>query len=279
MNDREEIGVILDNITIGYKKDEPLIHHASATLNNGEIIALAGRNGAGKTSLLRCLNGLLNPLEGSILINKSPANKISNRSKAFTISYVSAGSNWTENLTVFELVSLGRYPYTNWWGRLREEDRAVVKESLHFVGMERFEEAGIQRLSDGERQRVMIARALAQDTPFLILDEPMAFLDIPNRYGIMQVLTSMKSLGKSILFSTHDIETASRFADKFWVIHERGLIEGGTEDLGLKGVFNELFRDQHLYFDQHTMQYKSPVEENRSIYLKSSDEECYLWTE
>ena len=108
MNDREEIGVILDNITIGYKGDEPLVHHASARLNKGEIIALAGRNGTGKTSLLRCLNGQLNPLEGSIRINKIPATKIANRSKAFTMSYVSAGGNWTENLTVFELVSLGR---------------------------------------------------------------------------------------------------------------------------------------------------------------------------
>ena len=279
MNDSAEIGVILENITIGYKGAEPLIHQANAKLNNGEIIALAGRNGAGKTSLLRCLNGQMDPLEGSVRINKIPAMKLSNRSKAFTISYVSAGNNWTENLTVLELVSLGRYPYTNWWGRLREEDRTIVKKALHFVGMEMFEEAGVHKLSDGERQRVMIARALAQDTPILILDEPMAFLDIPNRYGIMEVLTSMKSLGKSILFSTHDIETASRFADKFWVIHDRDLIEGGTEDLGLRGVFNELFQDQHLYFDKHTMQYKSPVEETRSIYLESSDQECYLWTE
>ena len=270
--------ITLNGLSIGYPSKEPLVIQGDASLHPGEIVALAGRNGAGKSTLLKCINGLQRPLEGDIRIYQKVLPDLTVKEKAKILAFVSAGKTYTENITVKELVSMGRYPYTNWWGSMAQTDTGVIRDALRFAGMRALSDTGISELSDGEFQRAMIARALAQDTPLLILDEPTAFLDIPNRYEILNVLTAMKEQGKSILFSTHDIETASRFADRFWVIHNRQLIEGGTEDLGLQGVFKNLFADQNLMFDPQSMKYAPAVTPKKKIGLSGPGNDSLTWT-
>ena len=157
------------------------------------------------------------------------------------VSFVSSQVSQLPSLTVGELVALGRMPYTGWMGRLNQEDRNLVEQALEEVQMTTFEDRKLDCLSDGERQRAMIARAFVQDTPLMVLDEPTAFLDIPNTYDLIRLLSSFRDRGKSIVYSTHDLETAMQCADKLWVIHEGKILEGAPEDLGLSGLFNECF--------------------------------------
>ena len=174
------------------------------------------------------------------------------------LSFVESGSSPIENISVYEFVSMGRIPYTNWWGRIKGKDHDKIIEAIGFVGMNDFLDAPVNRLSDGERQRVMIARALTQETSILLLDEPTAFLDLPNKFEIISVLYKLRDAGKSIIFSTHDLETAFLFADKCWVIHERTLLEGGVEDLGMQNIYSTIFKNTKVHFDESLMKF-TPV--------------------
>jgi iron complex transport system ATP-binding protein len=154
------------------------------------------------------------------------------------------------NLSVFDLVAYGRFPYTNWIGMLSEQDKSVVDEAIKNVGLRGFENRPVMQISDGERQRAMIARALAQDTPVIILDEPTAYLDVSNKYEIfhlLQVLANEKK--KTIILSTHDLNIALREVDKLWIVTESGNYEGSPEDAVLRGWLNQLFKNDHVGFD------------------------------
>jgi iron complex transport system ATP-binding protein len=240
----------LHDVTLGYGS-RVLMADANVGFGWGELTALIGRNGTGKSTLLRTIAALAKPQSGTITISGRDVTSLTMREVAERIAFVSTDDVRVQNLHVWDVVSLGRAPYTNWVGRLTEEDRAKVKESLRLVGMEDFAEASIDSLSDGERQRVMIARALAQDTPIILLDEPTAFLDLPNKYEICLLLKRLAHKeGKCILFSTHDLSIAIELCDTIAMI-DGGEFHYGTAEMLIEGgAMQRLFESTQIEFDR-----------------------------
>jgi iron complex transport system ATP-binding protein len=278
---KEETNTILTlkDLWLGYAPGEFLLKQASDEVRYGEMIALAGRNGTGKSTLLRTIAGIQKPIRGTVALKNRPLSSFPVREFAKNISFVATGTGLVENLTVFEMVSLGRHPYTNWWGNIREKDRRKIHESIRFVGMEDFIDARVQRLSDGERQRVIIAMALAQDTRIMILDEPTAFLDIPNRIGILEVLNKLKSHGRTVIFSTHEFDNIFSYADKIWVIHDRQLVSGSPEDLGMKGTYEAMFSDSGVAFDRDNLRFMRKGHYDRVVELSGVNGPVRYWTQ
>ena len=242
--------VELDSVTLGYGS-RVLMAEASVGFGWGELTALIGRNGTGKSTLLRTIAALAKPQSGHITIEGKDINTLSRKEIAARIAFVSTEDVRVQNLHVWDVVSLGRAPYTNWVGRLTAEDEEVVRKSLALVGMSGFEEASMDSLSDGERQRVMIARALAQDTPIILLDEPTAFLDLPNKYEICLLLRRLAHKeGKCILFSTHDLSIAIELCDTIAMIEGGEFRYGTAEMLIEEGAMQRLFESTQIEFDR-----------------------------
>ncbi len=182
-------------------------------------------------------------------------------------------------MKVFDLVSLGRYPYTNWLGRISNSDHTRIAESLEKTGMSDFSDRHITELSDGERQRAMIAMVLAQDASVMVMDEPTAFLDISSKFEIIHLMRELTAgKDKTIIFSTHDLSTALTQADKIWVLKENGLFEGAPEDLMLKGTFNTLFDDAKVKFNTFDGSFNIRNIEKGKIFVTGEGEKR-LWTE
>lgn len=239
-------GIIsIRKLTLGYggRKDyKKLFSEVSLEIPQGELISLLGRNGTGKSTLLRAIVGLIKPLSGELFINGGSVAKLSAEDRAKLLSFVSTDTVKVHGFSVWDVVALGRSPYTNWIGRLTDEDRAKVSEALQAVHMETFAEKNIDTLSDGERQRVMIARALAQDTPVILLDEPTAFLDIPNKYEIAKLLKKLSlEMGKSIIYSTHDLNVAMKLSDKMIIIDNGEFLTGTPSEFRDNGVVSKIF--------------------------------------
>lgn len=250
---KERINTVeLIDLGLGYGENT-LFEGGNIGFGWGEFTALVGRNGTGKSTLLRSIAGLNKPLSGKITVDGEPIERLSQRQLASKISFVSTDEVRAANLKVADIVGLGRAPYTNWIGTLTDQDRTVVRRSLQLVGMGDFISKPIDTLSDGERQRVMIARALAQDTPIILLDEPTAFLDLPNRYEICILLRELAhSEGKSIIFSTHDLSVALELCDTIAIIANRELFYGTTEKLIEENIIQTLFEGSHVHFDPVT---------------------------
>jgi len=277
-SDPNHTAIKLSNLTIGYSKDSGLVSNIACSIGEGEMVALVGRNGSGKSTLIKTLSGLLPPLEGNYQFRDKSYRELSAIVRARTISYVAASSIHAPNLNVFEIVSLGRHPYTNWMGGLAEKDLEIINRVINWVGLKGYKTKRFTQLSDGEKQRVMIARALAQDTPIVLFDEPTAFLDLPNKFELIQLLATLKSRKKTILFSTHDLETAWLWADKFWVIHQDSLMEGAPEDLGLNGVYDSLFKDTGLHFNSESQRFEVEKSIKKLVYMKYANNDIYRWT-
>lgn len=203
----------LENISLSYGS-RTILRDASLHLHAGEMCALIGRNGAGKSTLLRAITS-----DGRTQINGTPLADIEPEKMAQMVAIVTTERIRIENLLVEDLVAMGRAPYTNWVGHLQEIDREIVREAIEAVGMGNFVGRDSSSLSDGELQRVMIARAIAQQTPIILLDEPTAFLDIPTRFEVCRLLAELAHKGgKTILFSTHDVDAALPVCDSFAII-------------------------------------------------------------
>ena len=241
--------VELQHITIGYGH-RVLLEDVSAAIGGGRLVALLGRNGTGKSTLLRAVAGLEAPLSGGIrlcgrLLSATPAHEL-----AQVVSFVTTEKVRIANLASRDVVGLGRAPYTDWLGRLRPGDRAVVDRALNLVGMGGFADKPMDRLSDGEAQRVMIARALAQDTPVILLDEPTAFLDMPNRYELCTLLRRLAhDEGKCIFFSTHELDIALSLCDSIALIDPPVLRYLPTPDMACSGYIERLFSNSFVTFD------------------------------
>jgi iron complex transport system ATP-binding protein len=260
MNKTPGFNIELKNLSVGYEQPggTPLeiLKGINFSAAQSEMVALIGCNGIGKSTLLRTLAGFQNYFSGHIKINQNELNQLGPKEIARIMSFVSTENIRVANMTVFDLVAFGRYPYTNWLGRLTQTDYRKVDEAIEKVGLRGFENRQITRISDGERQRAMIARAVAQDTPVIFLDEPTAFLDVSNKYEIfhlLQVLT--KERGKTIVLSTHDLNIALREVDKLWIVTESGTYQGAPEDAVLNGWLNQLFRNENIGFDMQEGEY------------------------
>ena len=204
----------LSQLSVGYTLSHPVISDINLELRSGQLACLIGENGIGKSTLLKTLTGFLPKLKGSLLLGNRDIESFSQREPARQVSIVLTQKPDVQNLTIEEIIGLGRSPYTGFLGRLRAEDRKVVDDAIATMGIENLRGRMIQTLSDGERQKVMIAKALAQETPIILLDEPTAFLDFPSKAETFQSLQRMAhERDKLILLSTHDLELAVRFAD------------------------------------------------------------------
>jgi len=252
-----ELFIECRGLTIGYRERSVsgattvVKHNLSLRGMSGEMVALLGGNGIGKSTLLKTIAGFQSPLSGELLVRGRRMADYGTEKLARELSFVSTEIVRVANLTVREMVGLGRFPYTNWFGQLTGNDQEIVEKAIAQVGLSGYENRFINRISDGERQRAMIARALAQDTPIIVLDEPTAFLDISNKYEIVRILHQLASdHGKCILFSTHDLNTALSMADRVWLMLDAEVVEGIPEELAANGYFNALFqKNPHLYFD------------------------------
>lgn len=245
----------LNRVSIGYRtQGDPRIIQSDLTLTarEGELIALIGKNGCGKSTLLRSIASLQPILSGSILLNGEEIHSLTPRKRARLLSVVLTGQASVASFTVRELIAIGRDPYTGWLGSLTDEDQAVIDRAIAMTYLMGFGERNIHELSDGERQRVFIARALAQDTPLILLDEPTSHLDLPNRINILLLLQKLaRETGKTIFISTHELETAMQVADKLWLMEkEKGIVVGAPEDLVLNGSFDTVFRHPSYEFDK-----------------------------
>ena len=206
--------ISLSQLSVGYSSSHPVISDINLELKSGQLACLIGENGIGKSTLLKTLTGFLPKLNGSLLLDNHDIESFSQRELARQVSIVLTQKPDVQNLTIEEIIGLGRSPYTGFFGRLRAEDRKVVDDAIATMGIEKLRGRMIQTLSDGERQKVMIAKALAQETPVILLDEPTAFLDFPSKAETFQSLQRMAhERDKLILLSTHDLELAVRFAD------------------------------------------------------------------
>lgn len=210
--------ITLQQLTLGFNS-RTLLNNCNATFEQGSLTALVGRNGAGKSTLLRVLAALDTPQAGDVIINNIPISSLNAEQRARLISFVSTQRVRVSNLKCKDVVAIGRTPYTNWMGSLQEQDKQCVAHALEAVGMTTFADRPIDTLSDGECQRIMIARALAQQTPIILLDEPTAFLDIPNRFEICRLLATLAHTeNKTIIFSTHDIDAAMPVCDNVAIL-------------------------------------------------------------
>lgn len=230
---REET-IRLTGLAIGYTTRhsvKTVCTGITETIFSGELTCLIGENGAGKSTLLRTLSGFLPPVSGEIILLGKPLRSYGERALSTIIGVVLTEKTNLQNMTVEELVGMGRSPYTGFWGRLSGEDRRKVGESLEMVGITGLRGRMVQTLSDGERQKVMIAKALAQETPVIFLDEPTAFLDYPSKVEILRLLGRLsRDFGKTIFLSTHDLELALRVADRVWLMSKPGRLQTGSPE-------------------------------------------------
>jgi iron complex transport system ATP-binding protein len=238
-------GVILTarHLNIGYHRAQPVHADLSFELYAGELTCLLGANGSGKSTLLRTLASSQPALSGELQLLDKPLADYSERERSRTIGVVLTDKTQTGGLTVYELVALGRQPHTGFFGRLGKHDKALIDEALQAVGIAHKADSYTAELSDGERQKAMIAKALVQECPLILLDEPTAFLDVVSRIEIMNLLRRLAiESNKAILLSTHDVEQALVLADRLWLLSRHGGMQRGTtEEMITGGRLDNLF--------------------------------------
>lgn len=216
--------ITLEQLSVGYKGFSPVVTDINVEIKSGELTCLIGSNGIGKSTLLKTLTGFLPKLGGRLLLDGRDIDLLSQRERAKYISIVLTYKTDVQNLSVAEMVGMGRMPYTGFWGKLNADDREIVAEAINMVGINHLKDRMVQTLSDGERQKVMIAKALAQQTPIIFLDEPTSFLDFPSKVEMLQLLHRLaKETDKVVFLSTHDLELALRIADRLVELNKSGL--------------------------------------------------------
>ena len=286
MKENGEHIIRLDKLEIGYrkgKKKHSLSHPLDCTARGGELIALMGRNGCGKSTLLRTLAGLHDPLQGKVLLGNRSLDDFPRKELSRLLGFVSTEVIRVQGLRVRNLVAMGRYPHTGWFGRLSEQDHRRIGHAMEITSLNSLRERDLDELSDGERQRAMIARTLAQDTRILILDEPTAFLDLTHRYEIIALLGDLaRNHGKTIVFSSHDLQLSLQQSDKIWLMHGRGISEGAPEDMVLNGRLEEgLMQDGSpagFAMDPVTGDMAPLRNPEQSVSLSASSPELRVWT-
>ena len=253
--------IILNDLSIGYRekggKTKVISTHINATLHGGTLTCLLGANGAGKSTLLRTLSAFLPQLEGNIEIEGKGLQAYTDNERARLIGVVLTERPELHHMTVSELVGMGRTPYTGFWGKLSKEDTSIVTDALRMVGMQEMSTRMVDTLSDGERQKVMIAKALAQQTPVIFLDEPTAFLDYPSKVDTMLLLRKLAhTTGKTIFLSTHDVELALQTADKLWLMRRNTpLVIGTPRELADDGALGNFFTGKDFTFEKESMRF------------------------
>ena len=256
MMDGETIQLI--DLGIGYQTKhgvKSVAEHISGAIRSGELTCLLGANGVGKSTLLRTLSAFQPKTSGQIVIEGRELDTYTDKELSRRIGVVLTEKPDVRNMTVRELVSLGRSPYTGFWGTYSRDDLQIVDEAIAQVGIETLSRRMVQTLSDGERQKVMIAKALAQQTPVIYLDEPTAFLDYPSKVEVLQLLRRIsRTAGKIIFLSTHDVELALQLADTIWLMsREEPIAIGSPRQLASEGVLGRFIQRDGITFDPETL--------------------------
>jgi iron complex transport system ATP-binding protein len=252
--EKENIVLSLKDLAIGYREkneaENILLAKINLNVKKGEFICILGPNGCGKSTLLRTISGIQKPLSGGIELDGKKLSGLERADVAKMISIALTENIAMGNISVHSLVSMGRYPYSHWLGILRNEDYKIIDRALEVTGMARYKNKNFDELSDGLKQKAVIARALAQDTPIILFDEPTAFLDITSKLEIMQMLRTLASkFNKSIILSSHDLDLALQSADTIWLItHDGYICVDVPEDLVLKGHFEAAFNRNDIKF-------------------------------
>ena len=241
------------DISIGYtskKVKNSIASNINLSLERGKLIALIGANGIGKSTLLRTITGIQKPITGTVLLNGKNIHELNSLSLAQNLSVVLTEKLPPSNLTVWELIALGRQPYTNWIGTLTDNDIAKINEAIELTQIGHLTQKKHYEISDGQLQIVLIARALAQDTPLIILDEPTTHLDLLHKVTLFKLLKKLtQETGKCILFSTHDIDMAIQLSDEMIIMTPENTLQDQPCNLIMKGSFTTLFQNEHIVFD------------------------------
>ncbi len=273
----------LKDLVIGYQRrserKRTVAGPMNAQLQPGQLVCLLGPNGSGKSTLIRTLAGMQSPLEGSLALFGEAIKEFTPKNIARKLSTVLTDRITVGNLNVFMLVSLGRSPYTGWSGKLQPEDEDAVVKAIESTGLKALSDRDISTLSDGELQKAMIARALAQDTDLILLDEPTAHLDLPNRVEIIRLLRKLaRQTGKGILLSTHELDLALKAGDKVWMLNGDGQLSTGVpEDLVLNGTFEAVFERDSFDFDRATGSFNLYENQTKNVTLKG-EKTAVFWT-
>jgi iron complex transport system ATP-binding protein len=272
---------VLD-LNIGYKpkdKSQAILSSICLQAMENDLIAVIGRNGIGKTTLLKTLAGIITPLQGQVEMYSREITLIHRKELARMISYVSTELVNSPNMTVYDLVALGRHPYTGWYGQIEAKDKEVIHRAIALMHLDQLSGKSLAEISDGERQRALIARALAQDTGIIIMDEPAAFLDVVNRYEVMLMLRKIcRAENKTVIFSTHDLSMALHEADKIWLLLADKCLEGSPEDIVISGKLNDLFKGSKMQMIEETGQISLGHETMGHVKL-TGDGVLLKWTE
>jgi len=241
------------NLSIGYRSTKPNIIASNLTIScdTGRLIALIGTNGIGKSTLLKTLVGIEKPISGSVFVNNISINNYNLSNFAQICSLVLTEKLPPSNLAVFELIALGRQPYTNWIGKLTNLDLDIIQNAIQQTGIQDLVNKKHFEISDGQLQKVLIAKALAQDTSIVILDEPTTHLDLPNKLVVLKLLQKLAhSMDKCILYSTHDINLAIQLSDEIIVMTTDAVYQDKPSILIKNGVFDNLFSNENIIFDR-----------------------------
>ncbi|MDY5899880.1 MAG: ABC transporter ATP-binding protein [Candidatus Limisoma sp.] len=270
------------SLSAGYRKRKSVttvLRNVDLELHEGELVSLLGANGAGKSTLIRTICGLQPALSGRVMVGDKDVERLTPRQLSKTIALVTTERTFAGGLTVSELVGLGRHPHTGFLGRLDEHDRQIVATAIEKVGISHKSESYVAELSDGERQKVMIAKALAQEAPVIILDEPTAFLDVASRVEVLQLLHDLaRNERRTILISSHDIQQSMALSDRLWIVSDSGeIVSGVTEDLILADKISLLFSNRNVAFDPATGDFLTTRKGARQITLKADSAELNKW--
>lgn len=252
--------ITIEQLTTGYiarGNQRVVSKNLNASLKPGELTCLLGVNGAGKSTLLRTLSAFIPAISGKVILQGKPLENYSPKELSKLIGVVLTGKMEQSGLTVFDMVGMGRSPYTGFWGSLTESDKEIVNLSIQKIKINHLKDRTMNTLSDGERQKVMIAKALAQETPIIFLDEPTAFLDFPSKVEMMQMLKSLaRDMNKTIFLSIHDLELALQVADKLWLLDAEKLVTGTPSELAQQGCLDLFFNIPGILFDKENLTYR-----------------------
>lgn len=246
----------ISSLHVGYQ-NKAIIKDIHLSSQSNKLIALIGRNGKGKSTLLKTITGLLPALSGEVLINNKNIEAISTKERSKLLSIVLSSNLILENITVIDFVAYGRYPYTNWLGVNTDADNTIIGNSLELCGIEHLSKRYYAELSDGERQKVNIARAITQNTPFIILDEPTAHLDLINKVEILKLLKSLtEQHNKMIIISTHQVDMALQLCDEIWIIDNSGLTTHTPQQLIESNQLDKVFGNDNVKFNPQSKSFE-----------------------
>lgn len=247
--------ISIENLSVGYNK--PIIEGINIATRKNKLIAIIGRNGVGKSTLIKTLSGLIPEINGCFKTAGKNIFLLNENEKAKILSVVTTKPTDIYNITVYDYIGFGRYPYNSWLGIMKNNDQSIIEHAIKKCDIQHLTERNYDTLSDGEKQRVNIARAITQETPIIILDEPTAHLDIVNKIEVFKLLKQLtKEYSKTIILSTHHIEYALQVCDEIWTIHNHNLTSFKPKELVESKLIESIMDNEHITFDSETKTFK-----------------------